>query len=339
MKMKRKYLVISALILLVPAMICLFIVLFHQGKANQQQIEANQEQIEAQLEGKLQAWGKYLQQNPWSSDLTGNEYYREIVNLGIPALPYIIEKTRDGCWPLGDAVTIITKKRFEEYEQPEYNVRDSKTTATAVVKWWPKARKETPQKFRKLYIEWKNLKNQGNEKEKEEKEKLEQIRALGIAALPMIIEKVGQGDNELIPIVSKLTKAKVDPNTSISQCFAWWRDNKQKWLIPFPNNRPIAKAGKDKTATSGDTVQLDGSASSDEDKDELTYKWTQTAGPPVKLSDENGVKPSFKAPEVKVSTVLTFELKVNDAGDVFKSCPTPNSESKPVHINITVNPK
>ncbi len=339
MKMKRKYLVISALILLVPAMICLFIVLFHQGKANQQQIEAHQQQIEAQLEEKLQAWGKYLQQNPWSSDLTGNEYYRDIIDLGIPALPYIIEKTRDGCWPLGDAITIITKKRFEEYEQPEYNVRDSKTTATAVVKWWPKARKDTPQKFSKLYTEWKNLKNQGEEKENEAKEELEKIRALGIAALPMIIEKVSQGNNELIPIVSKLTKAQVDPNTSISQCFAWWRDNKQQWLIPFPNTRPIAKAGKDKKATSGDIVHLNGSGSSDEDKDELTYTWRQTAGSPVKLSDKTGAKLTFTAPEVKVPTVLIFELKVNDAGDVFKSCPTPNSESKPDTIQITVNPK
>jgi hypothetical protein len=318
MKMNRKCIIPSFLILLCASVVYLSI---------------------SQLENRLKLWRKYIQENPHLSDYTGNKYYREIVNLGIPALPCLIEKIEEGVGTFGDAVTIITKKRFEKYEQPEYIVWDSKSTAAAVVKWWPKARKETPQKFRKLYTEWKSLKNQGKEKENEAKEKLEQIRALGIAALPMIIEKVGQGDKELIPIVSRLTKAKVDPNTSISQCFAWWRDNKQKWLIPFPNNRPIAKAGKDKKATSGDTVQLDGSASSDEDKDELTYTWTQTAGPPIKLSDETGVKPTFKAPEVKVSTVLTFELKVNDAGDVFNSCPTPNSESKPDTIKITVNPR
>jgi hypothetical protein len=101
----------------------------------------------------------------------------------------------------------------------------------------------------------------------------------------------------------------------------------------------VTKAGPDQTVTAGNPVQLDGSASSDEDNDELTYTWTQTAGPPVKLSDKNGVKPTFTAPEVKVPTVLIFELKVNDAGDVFKSCPTPNSESKPDTIKITVNPK
>jgi hypothetical protein len=101
---------------------------------------------------------------------------------------------------------------------------------------------------------------------------------------------------------------------------------------------PVAKAGPDQTVTAGKPVQLDGSASSDEDKDELTYTWTQTAGPPVKLSDETG-KPIFTAPKVKVPTVLIFELKVNDAGDVFNSCPTPNSESKPDTIKITVNPK
>jgi len=338
MKMNRKCIITISLVVLCASVVYLSISIFQKANDKQREIE-NKLEIKTQLENRLKLWREYIQENLYSSDFTDNKHYREIVNLGIPASPCLIEKIEEGVSALGDAVTIITKKRFEEYEQPEYIVWDSKSTATAVVKWWPKARKETPQKFRKLYNEWKNLKNQGNEKEKEEKEKLEQIRALGIAALPMIIEKIREGDKELIPIVSKLTSAQVDPNTSISQCFAWWQDSRQKWLIPFPNKRPIAKAGKDKKATSDDTVQLDGSASSDEDKDELMYTWTQTAGPPAKLSDENGVKPTFRTPEVKVPTILTFELKVNDAGDVFKSCPTPNSESKPDTIKITVNPR
>lgn len=338
MKMNRKCLITISLVLLCASIVYLSISFFQKDEDNQKEIETKSE-IETQLENRLKLWSKYIQENPRLSDFTGNKYYREIVKLGIPALPYLIYKIEEGGVALGDAVTIITKKRFEEYEQPEYIVWDSKSTATAVVKWWPKARKETPQKFKRLYIEWKNLKNQGKEKEKEEKEKLEHIRALGIAALPMIIEKVREGDKELIPIVSKLTNDQVDPNTSISQCFAWWRDNKQKWLIPFPNKRPIAKAGPNPTVTAGNPVQLDGSGSSDEDKDELTYAWTQTAGPPVKLSDETVVKPTFTAPEVKMQTVLIFELKVNDAGDVFNSCPTPISESKPDTIKITVKPK
>jgi hypothetical protein len=338
MKMNRKCVITISLVVLCASVVYLSIYIFQKANDKQREIETKLE-IKTQLENRLELWREYIQENLYSSDFTDNKHYREIIKLGIPASPYLIEKIEEGVGALGDAITIITKKRFEKYEQPEYIVWDSKSTATAVVKWWPKARKETPQKFRKLYTEWKNLKNQGKEKEKEEKEKLEQIRALGIAALPMIIEKVRKGDKELIPIVSKLTNDQVDPNTSISKCFAWWRDNKQQWLIPFPNKRPVAKAGKDKTATSGDAVQLDGSASSDEDKDELTYTWTQKAGPHVKLSDETGVNPTFTAPEVKVSTVLTFELKVNDAGDVFKSCPTPDSESKPDTIKITVNPK
>jgi fibronectin type 3 domain-containing protein len=43
------------------------------------------------------------------------------------------------------------------------------------------------------------------------------------------------------------------------------------------NNAPVANAGEDQTVDFGDEVTLDGSASSDEDGDELSYQWTLTA--------------------------------------------------------------
>jgi len=298
----------------------------------------NQQDVKAELEKRIKAWGDYIGKKFYLSDLTGNKYYRDIIDLGTPAVPYMVEKIEEGCWPLGDAVTVITKKRFEEYEQPEYHVRDSKSTAAAVAKWWPKARKETPHQFNQRYSQWKDLKKQG--KEKEAKEKLEEIRALGIASLPIIIEKVKQGDNELIPIVSKLTDGQVDPNANTSQCVSWWQQNKEQWLIPFPNKKPKANAGKDMTVTSGDTVKLDASASSDPDKDELKYKWTQIAGPSVTLSDNTALKPTFTAPVVEQQTVLTFQLTVNDGSpkkSVHPSCES--GESNPNTVNITVKPK
>ena len=297
-----------------------------------------QQDIKAELEKRMDAWGKYLEEHPRLSTLTSNRYYRDIIDLGMPAVPYLMEGIEKGNWALSGAIREITRKRFEEYERPADYRGGSQDYAKLIVQWWPKARKETPNQFSQRYSQWKDLKKKG--KEKEAKEKLEEIRALGVAALPIIIEKVKQGDNELIPIVSKLTDVQVDPNANTAQCVSWWQQNKENWLIPFPNKKPKANAGKDMTITSGVTVQLDGSASSDPDKDELTYRWTQIAGPSIKLSDEMTVKATFTAPDVRRPTVLTFQLTVNDGSpkkSVHPSCES--GESNPSTVNITVNPK
>ena len=205
------------------------------------------------------------------------------------------------------------------------------------IDWWGKGRKLTPEQFTERYWRWKKLREEGQQDEARECQ--EEIRKVGIAGLPMIMEKIKQGDAELIPVVTRLTDRKVEANASAKQCLAWWQENREKWLIPFPNNQPVANAGQDRTVTSGDTVQLDGSSSSDEDNDELTYGWTQIKGPDIKLSDEVVISPTFTAPTVKKKTVLEFQLIVNDAGDVFKSCPTPVSVREPDVVKITVSRK
>jgi hypothetical protein len=105
-----------------------------------------------------------------------------------------------------------------------------------------------------------------------------------------------------------------------------------------PNTKPVADAATDQTATSGAPVQLDASASSDDDNDTLTYKWTQTAGPSVTLSDDTAEQPTFTAPTVQEQTVLTFELKVKDGTQNLGPYSADNSESDPDSVNITVNP-
>jgi large repetitive protein len=84
-------------------------------------------------------------------------------------------------------------------------------------------------------------------------------------------------------------------------------------LVRQVNQPPVAHAGDDQAVVSGGETALDGSESSDPDGDELTYAWTQVAGPEITVSAADVVGPTFVAPEVEEDTTLVFELTVSDA--------------------------
>jgi Concanavalin A-like lectin/glucanases superfamily/K319L-like, PKD domain len=76
---------------------------------------------------------------------------------------------------------------------------------------------------------------------------------------------------------------------------------------------PDADAGPDQDVSEGDTVDLDGSGSSDADGTIASYAWTQTDGTSVTLDDDTSATPSFTAPNVAAAgETLTFELTVTD---------------------------
>ncbi len=86
-----------------------------------------------------------------------------------------------------------------------------------------------------------------------------------------------------------------------------------------PDTYPVAVAGDDKAVYEGETVTLDGLNSYDPATSILSYKWTQTEGPAVVLTNDSEVGPSFVALAVTNPVGLKFELTVKNANDLTHS--------------------
>jgi len=187
------------------------------------------ENMRVVFEKKYNEWKQFMN-SPNSkilSDTTGATtlYFEEIVKLGIPGLPHIINKMEIDS-TLWIAVRKITKKWFTEDELEKVGGNIS----ILYLFWWNEGRKQTPQQFEQLYSEWKSLKNEGEEEEA--RKKYQRIKDLGITTLPYVMEKVEQGEIELIPIVSYLTDDAVKKDLTPSECVEWWNKNKDKWILP-----------------------------------------------------------------------------------------------------------
>ncbi|WP_319523619.1 PKD domain-containing protein [uncultured Desulfosarcina sp.] len=85
--------------------------------------------------------------------------------------------------------------------------------------------------------------------------------------------------------------------------------------VAWVNAPPEADAGENQQVSAGDEITLDGTGSKDPDGDtDLSYRWSQTEGTPVELSDATAAQPSFVAPESEEEDqTLTFQLTVTDS--------------------------
>jgi len=81
------------------------------------------------------------------------------------------------------------------------------------------------------------------------------------------------------------------------------------------NKSPDAKAGEDITVKEGESVTLDGKASSDPDGSIKTFAWKQTNGDAVTLAAADKSVATFTAPDVEKNQTYEFELTVTDNKD------------------------
>jgi len=92
---------------------------------------------------------------------------------------------------------------------------------------------------------------------------------------------------------------------------------------------PVADAGPDLRVTEGDSVIVDGSASSDPNGDPVIYRWEQIAGPLVSLNTSAVAQLQFVAPAVHWPTTIIFKLTVNDG----------TADGFPDTVTVSVNPQ
>jgi hypothetical protein len=91
-------------------------------------------------------------------------------------------------------------------------------------------------------------------------------------------------------------------------------------VLGSTDDPPLAEAGPDQTVTEGETVLLDGSASTDSDDGIVSYQWNQAEGPPTVIDDPAAVQPHFSAPEVAYDgEPLVFQLTVTDKSGLKSS--------------------
>ncbi|HEU0020721.1 MAG TPA: PKD domain-containing protein, partial [Dehalococcoidia bacterium] len=89
-------------------------------------------------------------------------------------------------------------------------------------------------------------------------------------------------------------------------------DNLTIFLEPEANSSPVANAGPDQEVLVGATVDLDGSGSSDDDGDSLTYSWVLTSVPASSTASLTGSATSHPSFAVDLAGNYLVELVVND---------------------------
>lgn len=284
-------------------------------------------------------WKAHCQGVTYSSqieDRLRSPDFEAIVRLGPAILPYIFEKVDEdeGFVWIGWAWGAVTRVSIDPSVNP--------WAKEPIENWWQGGKSQARTRFESAYTRWRDLKRQGRSQEASRAR--ENIRALGISCLPMIMAGLDTDSEEMLALVEDITGGTADTSgrttvERVKSCLSWWARNREAWLIPFPNTQPVALAGQDQTVVSGATVVLDGSGSTDSDKDSLTYEWRQIAGPVVDLSGTTAPKATFTAPQINGPTTLVFQLIVNDGSPQEEVHPVSQSgRSKPALVRVIVKP-
>jgi len=231
------------------------------------------EQVRAEFERRYDAWRESLRQmrveeylphgDPLLTKATARPYW-QMMDLGLPALPYMMQKMEAGDWWLARGVYVIAKRRFHrsEYSNPA-DYGDARTKSDMLLAWWHRGEEGTQRRFDELYAKWREFKSPQRTllwtaevylsdddgqlssprvgmEFTQAGEVYDAIECLGIAALPHIVETLKQGHTDLLATALDLTDGAGglgEPTAppKIEDFLQWWEANKHRYAIPWPD--------------------------------------------------------------------------------------------------------
>lgn len=97
--------------------------------------------------------------------------------------------------------------------------------------WYNVGKNSTKQKFEEQYNQYSQAKRTRPDEKSVISYTRRKISELGVVALPLIIEKIDNGETDLIPLVSQLTDNRVKSDAQAQEVLDWWKDNKDRWTI------------------------------------------------------------------------------------------------------------
>ena len=189
-----------------------------------------------EFEGRYLKWCEKLKQigTFLSDEGESLKEFTDILELGVKALPILVERMRQDC-RLSHAITMISGWRLIPGEMEQKRIYGGIAASNYYSEWWQNGQAGIKKLFDERYVAWKSAKTKAMKKDADQL--LKTLDSLGVAAFPYFFEKIGNNDLEFIPVVSRLSKHAIKPDATIQECLAWWKKNKEEWMIPFPDNR------------------------------------------------------------------------------------------------------
>lgn len=98
-------------------------------------------------------------------------------------------------------------------------------------RWYQNGKSLLQKKYKEKYDEYIKTKKDPSQLEETRSRTRQDIVSLGVPALPMIIQKIEQGETDLVPVVAVLTNNEISKDANQTEVLQWWKENKERWII------------------------------------------------------------------------------------------------------------
>jgi hypothetical protein len=98
-------------------------------------------------------------------------------------------------------------------------------------RWYQNGKSLFEKKYKDKYNEYIETKQDPSQLEEARSYTRRDIISLGVPALPMIIQKIEQGEINLISLVAELTNNEISKDADQAEVLQWWKENKERWII------------------------------------------------------------------------------------------------------------